>query len=201
MGYMFFDASEFNGAVYQWDVSNVLNMRGMFYDAHAFNKPICNWDVSTVRDMEGMFQNAKTFNQPLGSWNVSKVINLSHMFRGTLAFNQSLEKWDVFSVQDVCHMFFQTLAFTHFDSFRSWMVHSSCEDFNFSDGKTFRHIQNQIIDRHTLFGVIQDLNLNHIKPRSALSFEDEPPKASIACAERKRAERISRWFPISRSRT
>jgi len=97
-----FYGSNFNQPIGNWDVSNVTNMDGMF-DSSKFNQPIENWDVSKVTIMSGMFQNSD-FNQPIGNWDVREVINMAAMFRGS-RFNHSLEDWDVSKVENMYAMF------------------------------------------------------------------------------------------------
>ena len=48
----------------------------MFYQASDFNQPLNEWDVSNVTTMLGMFYGASTFNQDLSGWNVSNVTDM-----------------------------------------------------------------------------------------------------------------------------
>ena len=73
MGYMFYEAQNFNQDLSAWDVSNVTSMQYMFYNAHDFNQDLSTWDVSNVTYMYGMFYEATSFNQDLSSWDVSNV--------------------------------------------------------------------------------------------------------------------------------
>ena len=49
MSKLFFKSKrkDFSG-IENWDTSNVKNMRAMFYDCSNFNQNISNWDVSNV---------------------------------------------------------------------------------------------------------------------------------------------------------
>ena len=67
------------GAMPDWDVSNVTNMRYAFHHKNNFNADISLWDVSNVIDMDHMFKNANHFNKDIGSWDVSNVIDMSYM--------------------------------------------------------------------------------------------------------------------------
>ena len=102
---MFYEASNFNQPLNEWDVSSVNNMECMFYGAYNFNQPLNAWDVSSVTDMEFMFWQASNFNQPLNDWDVSSVTNMWHMFAGAFSFNQPLNDWDVSSVTNMEFMF------------------------------------------------------------------------------------------------
>jgi surface protein len=72
MSFMFFDAENFDGAIGDWDVSNVTTMNGMFEEAISFNQPIGDWDVSSVTNMSAMFDGSN-FDQDIGDWDVSNV--------------------------------------------------------------------------------------------------------------------------------
>ena len=47
-------------------------MSSMFYEATDFNQDIVDWDVSNVTDMGNMFRRCMIFNQDIGDWDVSK---------------------------------------------------------------------------------------------------------------------------------
>ena len=60
------------------------DMSQMFDDATNFNGDISGWDVSNVIDMEEMFLDAQNFNQNISfGWNVSLVVNMDNMFLNT----------------------------------------------------------------------------------------------------------------------
>ena len=106
---MFRNALQFNGAIGDWDVSNVTDMREMFAafspNTMAFNGDIGGWDVSSVMDMGFMFSRAELFNQDIGGWDVSSVTDMRHMFSRAGSFNQDIGGWDVSSVTDTGFMF------------------------------------------------------------------------------------------------
>ena len=65
----------------------------MFEDASSFNQPLDNWEVSNVMEMRGMFENAESFNQPLNNWHVASVHSIydrGRMFAHASSFNQPL---------------------------------------------------------------------------------------------------------------
>jgi Mycoplasma protein of unknown function, DUF285 len=163
-----FYGSGFNGAVDQWDVSNVLNMRGMFCKATLFNQPIENWNVSKVKDMRSMFRVAHAFNQSLDRWDVSNDERMDFMFSDAVEFNQPIGRWNVSKVEDVRFMFYDASNFEQHESFVSWKLGASCKDENFLRGKTFRHLQQQWVDRHTLLSVLPAERVDQNKNRPAL---------------------------------
>ena len=102
---MFYNAESFNQSISDWDVNNVTNMNAMFYGAESFNQPIYNWDVSNVENMSGMFSWTKFFNQPIGDWNVSNVEDMQCMFNHAKSFNQPIGNWDTSNVKYMSFMF------------------------------------------------------------------------------------------------
>ncbi len=53
-------------------IEAVTDMSEMFYEASNFNGDISNWDTSSVRNMSGMFDRASSFNQNIDDWDTSK---------------------------------------------------------------------------------------------------------------------------------
>jgi surface protein len=84
----------FNGAIGNWDVSNVAILNRMLASCSVFNQDIGSWDVSNVTDMQFMFINAFAFNQDIGAWNVSNVTNFSDFMTGKTAANYSPSNLD-----------------------------------------------------------------------------------------------------------
>ena len=102
MSYLFYAGINFNGAISNWNVSNVKNMRSMFAYSN-FNGDISNWNVSNVTDMVSMFGNSK-FNGDISKWDVSNVTDMAGMFEYS-QFNGDVSKWDVSKVKDMGDMF------------------------------------------------------------------------------------------------
>lgn len=124
----------FNQPIGNWDVSNVVNMKGMFKDEQTtsskFNQSIEFWDVEKVTNMNNMFFGCQSFNQPLGKWNVSKVEDMGSMF-ATTQFNQPIGDWNVNNVTDMNFLFSST-PFNQ--NISKWCVTKiTSEPFGFSD--------------------------------------------------------------------
>ena len=83
----FKNCPNFNGAIGNWDVSNVIFFEQTFVGASSFNQNIGSWDTSKATRMNQMFNGASSFNQNIGAWNVSNVTTFSSMFNGASAFN------------------------------------------------------------------------------------------------------------------
>jgi surface protein len=122
MNRMFGDATNFNGNISNWDVSNVLDMERMFMGASNFNQSLNNWNVSKVTRMDGMFALATNFNQNLSNWDVSNVTTMNRMFRDADNFNQNLSNWDVSNVTTMNRMFFNADDFN--GNISNWNVSS-----------------------------------------------------------------------------
>ncbi|RUA12484.1 MAG: hypothetical protein DSY83_14320 [Flavobacteriia bacterium] len=111
LGYMFYNATAFNGDIGDWSVGNVTNMAFMFSGASSFNGNIGAWDVNNVVSMELMFYQATAFNQNIGGWGIEGLEYVSYMFAGATAFNQDISGWDTFSVTDMEGMFAGATSF------------------------------------------------------------------------------------------
>ena len=103
--------SDFNAAIGNWDVGQVLCMTGMFQGCYNFNQPLIHWDTSSVLDMALMFNSCSVFDQPLGNWDVSSVTSFYGMFNYAYDFNQPLERWNVSSAVDMESMFNDASSF------------------------------------------------------------------------------------------
>ena len=51
-----------NDALSSWDVQNVVSFRGTFRDYANFNGDIFEWNVTSAMDMSDMFSGATSFN-------------------------------------------------------------------------------------------------------------------------------------------
>ena len=52
----------------------------MFYNASNFNSDVGEWDVSKVTYMSFMFYNASKFNQNISQWKLPKLLYTNDMF-------------------------------------------------------------------------------------------------------------------------
>ncbi|WP_306012759.1 MULTISPECIES: BspA family leucine-rich repeat surface protein [unclassified Allomuricauda] len=102
---MFWNATQFNGDIGKWDISNVDAMTIMFWDAKSFNQDISGWNPESVTKMNHMFRGASSFNQDLSGWNVNNVTTFGNMFNGATSFNQSLASWEISSATQMGAMF------------------------------------------------------------------------------------------------
>ena len=94
------------GAMPDWDVSQVTDMRGAFKGNVTFNGDISSWDTISVTNMAAMFDGATAFNQAISSWNLSSVTDMSYMFYNAVLFNKNLWNWQLKSeTVNVTNMF------------------------------------------------------------------------------------------------
>ncbi len=70
-----FAKSTFNQPIGIWELSSIINMIGMFWEATEFNQDISDWDVSNVTRiyMQWLFLEASSFNQNLSKWCVENI--------------------------------------------------------------------------------------------------------------------------------
>jgi surface protein len=183
MRWTFWRASNFNGSVNGWNVSNVTNMQGLFQQTQ-FNSPLDTWDVRKVTSMggssdntEGMFKStpfnqdismwqtdslvllgstfyaATQFNQNINSWNVSKVTNMNGTFAFAYAFNQPLNNWNTSNVIGMYSTFWNATSFNQ--NINSWNVSKVTRmDRMFQGAIAFNQpLNNWDVSKVSLFGV------------------------------------------------
>lgn len=78
------------------NLTNVISVEGMFADS-SFDGAIGDWNVSNVQNMEGLFALAPNFDQDLGSWNIGSVSSMQNMMDGsgksTTNYSNTLIGW------------------------------------------------------------------------------------------------------------
>jgi hypothetical protein len=77
----FRNCSEFNGAIGNWDVSNVLVFFRTFIFCPKFNQDLSEWDVAKSTNNGAMFFGATIFNHNISGWDTQKANRLDFMFR------------------------------------------------------------------------------------------------------------------------
>jgi surface protein len=93
LSYGFFNCSQFNSDISNWNTREVTSMASLFQDDISFNLPLQQWNTSKVTNMNSMFKNASSFNKtikydPISNyWDVSGVMNMISMFENASCFN------------------------------------------------------------------------------------------------------------------
>jgi surface protein len=77
-----------------WDVSNILTMKGLFSNADAFKEDISRWDVSQVQSMKGMFSMASAFDADITSWDTISLVSSEMMFQGATTWHTKYQRKD-----------------------------------------------------------------------------------------------------------
>ena len=63
----------------QWDVSNVVNMRGMFQEGYQFRGNVSFWDTRKVKTLTRLFSDCYIFNTDISTWKTSNVDSMAWM--------------------------------------------------------------------------------------------------------------------------
>ena len=107
---MFFEATNLNSPIGDWNVSTVQIFSSMLAST-AFNQDIGAWDMSSAKYLSSMFMYSP-FNQDISAWNVSGVTDMMQMFFGAPNFNQDIGEWNVSQVASTQNMFLNASRFT-----------------------------------------------------------------------------------------
>ena len=102
---VFYENSQFNGDISQWNTSNVTDMSDMFKYSQ-FNGDISGWNTSNVQAMSAMFYKSQ-FNGNISHWDTSHVQTMYAMF-GHSQFNSSIGDWNVCEVKYMNYMFYDS---------------------------------------------------------------------------------------------
>ena len=78
----------------EWDVSNILSMKGLFAGADAFTEDISRWDVGLVQSMTDMFSMASSFDVNITSWDTSSLVSSERMFFYATAWHAKYQRKD-----------------------------------------------------------------------------------------------------------
>ena len=125
--------NKFNTDISKWDVSRVTDMMRMFTGTTSFNGDISKWDVSRVADMAYMFASTKAFDGDISKWDVSRVTYTMWMFKAAKSFNGDISKWDVSRVTNMNGMFFGATSFNQILCGQAW-VNSKARQMTMFDG-------------------------------------------------------------------
>lgn len=161
------------GRLNEFNMLSVTSIAGMFYNATNFNQNISNWNTANIINMSGVFggdgAGTSLFNQDLGNWNVSSVVDFTSMFgtdsvritsfnnggndniknwqlknTGTITFenmfgnarffNQNISNWNTSRVINMRNMFSTAIAFNQ--NIGNWNVSNVTNMGQFMIGKT-----------------------------------------------------------------
>ena len=133
----FYNCTNFNGAIGNWDVSNVTSY-AQFVANTQFNQPLANWSINTVGTVSFAYMFwLSPFNQDISGWDTSAVTDMSFMFDSNTAFNQDISGWNVSSVTNFTNMFKGASAFDY--PLNSWDVSSATSMYGMFDTSTYNH--------------------------------------------------------------
>ncbi|MFA8300050.1 MAG: BspA family leucine-rich repeat surface protein [Hyphomicrobiales bacterium] len=129
---MFYKATNFEGNIGHWDVSDVVDMSFMFYEAKKFNGDISDWYPVRARIMSYMFYKAESFNQDISKWPFLCIKDAAYMFYEAKSFNQDISGWEPVTITNMSNMFCGAESFNQ--DLSSWWP-GKCDSFkNFLDG-------------------------------------------------------------------
>lgn len=132
LGWMFRNASSFNGQVNNWDTSTVTSLWRVFNGASSFNQPINNWETGNVTDMRSVFGQASSFNQPVSNWDTGEVLLMQWAFQDAAAFNQDISSWNTEKVTTMRQMFQRASSFNQ--NINSWNTAQVTDMFSMFSG-------------------------------------------------------------------
>jgi hypothetical protein len=137
----FRDCTNFNGAIGNWNVSNVGTMANMFLRAASFNQPIGNWNVGNVGSMSSTFGSAFAFNQDISDWNITSVTNFNNFMAVKTNLNYSAanldliyQKWSLLAVKPNLTINFGTIKYTAAGAAGRLILTSAPNNWTITDG-------------------------------------------------------------------
>jgi surface protein len=131
---MFRDCTNFNGAIGNWDISTVTNLKDCFSRASTFNKPLNSWNVSNVTKLDLTFYSCTSFDQDLNSWDTSNVERMDNMFFNCQQFNGDIYSWDTTNVENMSYMLYNCDLFDQ--SLAAWTIANVSNFTNFMQNAT-----------------------------------------------------------------
>jgi surface protein len=99
-------------------------MDGVFWEASDFNQNLDNWDTSKVSTFDSMFNTALKFNNGASStsggtmiWRTNPGVSstMTDMFTGASVFNQDISGWNTANVTSMERMFSAAIRFNNGD--------------------------------------------------------------------------------------
>ena len=103
---------------FEWDTSNVKNMKYMFYFCYKLTNIKCNkpWNTSKVCDMAYLFCRCGNLKElpNISIWDMSKVVSISQMFWdcGSLTSIPDLSGWRVDNLKNIDSLFYRCCSLT-----------------------------------------------------------------------------------------
>ena len=189
--------SNFNGAIGNWDVSNIEDMTYLFIDT-PFNSDISAWNTSNLRILLQTFQDCpfnqdistKTINSGLPNeyvaWDVSNVTNLGSCFLRNTAFNQPIGNWDVSNVLDFNATFRSATAFNQ--DIGNWDVSNGNDFRSFMLGKSAANY-----DAQYLSNIYEKWSLQTLSPNESISFGSIKYNTSGAIGKNRLTNAPNNW--------
>ena len=101
--WMFKNCYIFNQNLSTWERSgatmqNLTSMFFMFDRCRKFNGAVDTWNTRSLRNLQGTFHSCYEFNQPMNSWNTQSLTSAQGMLQNAFAFNQPLGNWNLSSM-------------------------------------------------------------------------------------------------------
>jgi surface protein len=76
-----------------WDVRNVISMRGLLKNRTEFDQDLSNWDTRNLIYIKDIFLGLTTIPFNLDSWDLSNIISMDELFKDKDLSNQTFNNW------------------------------------------------------------------------------------------------------------
>lgn len=106
---------------------NITSISKLFYNCSNFNQDITNWNTTNIENMEGLFENATSFIQNISSWDFSACINsnrldnFNKMFLNSGISNKLIYSSNIIN-QNILVQYKNEIAFHITNNFRSTII-------------------------------------------------------------------------------